>query len=53
MVDTATNKLVWEGSISGRVTEKVIANLEASIDSAVAITMSAFPVAPGGRPEVE
>ncbi len=50
VVDTKPNKLVWEGSVSGRVTEEVIANLEKSIDSAVRITMSAFPIAPGGGP---
>jgi len=53
VVDAATNKLVWESSVHGRVTETVLANLEKSIDSAVAITMSAFPIAPGGRPVVE
>ena len=50
VVDTRTNKLVWESSVSGRVTEEDIKNLEKSIDSAVRITMSAFPIAPGGGP---
>lgn len=50
VVDTETNRLVWEGSVSGRITEEVIANLEKSVDKAVKVTMSAFPIAPGGRP---
>ena len=48
VIDTATNQLVWEGAVSGRVTDDVIANLEKSIDKAVKVTMSAFPVPPGG-----
>ncbi len=50
VVDAATNRLVWEGNVSGRVTEEVIANLEKSIDSGVRIIMSTYPIAPGGKP---
>lgn len=45
-VDAAKKKLVWEGAVAGRVTEKAIRNLEKTIDEAVAEIMSGFPVAP-------
>ena len=49
LVDTATNQLVWEGGVTGRVTDAVIRNLEASIDAAVdAIFNAAFPLPEGG-----
>ena len=48
VVDARRNTLVWEGSVAGRITEEVIANLEKSIDRGVRIILSEFPVAPGG-----
>jgi len=47
VVDARTQKLVWEGSIVGRLTDKDIRNLEQTVDEAVAATMTGFPVQPG------
>lgn len=47
VVDASTNKLVWEGSVGGRITEKDIQNLEGTIDEAVKSIMAAFPVGAG------
>jgi len=46
VVDASTKKLVWEGAIVGRITDRVIRNLEKSIDEAVSATMANFPVQP-------
>ena len=46
VVDASTDKLVWEGAIVGRVTERAIRNLEQSIDEAVAAAMANFPIQP-------
>lgn len=48
VVDVATNKLVWEGSVAGRLTEKDVRNLEQTVDEAVADVMNSFPILPGG-----
>lgn len=48
VVDVATNKLVWEGSVTGRLTEKDVRNLEQTVDEAVAAVMDNYPVLPGG-----
>jgi hypothetical protein len=48
IIDAATNKLVWEGAISGRVTDKLIRELEQTIDDAVKDIMVNFPQAPSG-----
>jgi len=48
VVDAATNKLVWEGSVVGRLTEKDVRNLEQTVDEAVAAVMNNFPILPGG-----
>jgi hypothetical protein len=45
-VDVSTNKLVWEGSIVGKITDDTIKNLEAVIDEAVKEVFGAFPVQP-------
>lgn len=45
-VDAAQKKLVWEGAVAGRVTEKKIQNLEDTIDRAVAAILSGFPIEP-------
>lgn len=45
-VDASEKKLVWEGAIGGRITDKAIKNLEETIDRAVAAIMKGFPIAP-------
>lgn len=47
VVDARTNKLVWEGAVVGRVTEKDIRNMEQTIDEAVGAIMVKFPILPG------
>lgn len=44
VVDASTGRLVWEGIIIGRVTEKVLRNLEPVIDEAVREVFKLFPV---------
>jgi hypothetical protein len=44
VVDATTNKLVWEGSIAGRLTDEDIRNMEKTVDEAVAAVMSGFPI---------
>jgi hypothetical protein len=48
VVDTKTNKLVWEGSVVGRLTDKDIRNMEQTVDEAVAAVMVNFPILGGG-----
>jgi len=45
-VDAQRKSLVWEGSVSGRITEKVLKNLNTEIEKAVDDIFSAFPVPP-------
>ena len=47
VVDAATNKLVWEGSVVGRLTEKDVRNMEQTVDEAVGFVMNGFPILPG------
>lgn len=47
VVDVATNKLVWEGSVVGRLSEKDVRNMEQTVDEAVADAMIGFPIPPG------
>jgi hypothetical protein len=47
VVDAATKKLVWEGAVSGRITQRDLENMEATIDEAVSAVMANFPVLPG------
>ena len=47
-VDAKTKKLVWEGVISGRITEADIKNLETTVDEAVNAIMGGFPVQSAG-----
>lgn len=44
VVDARTGKLVWEGIIVGRLTEKELHNLEPVIDGAVREVFKLFPV---------
>ena len=48
IIDVATNKLIWEGAVAGRLTDKAIRNLEQTIDDAVRAIMADFPVVAGG-----
>ena len=43
IIDASRNTLVWEGALSGRVTDKVRENLEPAIDKAVVDILSKFP----------
>lgn len=43
LVDAETKKLVWEGAVVGRVTQKSLQNLEEAINAAVAIVFEQFP----------
>jgi hypothetical protein len=47
VVDANTNKLVWEGSVVGRLTEKDVRDMEQTVDEAVGFVMSGFPILPG------
>ena len=47
VVDSKTNKLVWEGSVVGRLTEKDVRNMEKTVDEAVAAVMVNFPIQGG------
>ena len=49
VIDAATNKLIWESAVAGRVTDKAIRNLEQTIDDAVRAIMADFPIAAGGH----
>lgn len=46
VVDADTKKLVWEGAVSGRITQKDLKRLEQTIDEAVGVIMVNFPLAP-------
>ncbi len=46
VVDAKTKRLLWEGAIVGRITDRAIRNLEQSIDEAVAAAMANFPIQP-------
>lgn len=48
VVDAGSKKLIWEGAVVGRLTEKDIRNMEQTIDEAVAAIMVKFPILPGG-----
>ncbi len=47
VVDSKTKKLVWEGSIVGRLTDKDVRNMEKTVDEAVAAVMINFPILGG------
>jgi hypothetical protein len=50
VVDAATKKLVWEGAIAGRLSDKDIRNMEQTVDQAVAAVMKGFPIQPRSAP---
>ena len=43
IVDASQNMLVWEGALSGRVTDRVLENLEPALDKAVTDILAEFP----------
>lgn len=43
MVDAAANRMVWEGVVTGRVTDKTKENLGPALDAVVAELLSEFP----------
>jgi hypothetical protein len=45
VVDAARKQLVWEGVVSGSVTQKTTDNLQSAIDVAVAAAFAKFPIA--------
>lgn len=44
VADVAENKLVWEGSVVGRITDEVVRNLERELDGAVEAIFQNYPV---------
>ncbi len=44
MIDPKERKLLWEGTVKGRLTKKDVRNLEATIDEAVRDVFVKFPV---------
>ena len=44
MIDPKQRKLLWEGTVKGRLTKKDVKNLEATIDEAVNDIFYRFPV---------
>lgn len=44
VVDIASNKLVWEGSVVGKLSDKDVRNMEQTVDEAVAAVMTSFPI---------
>ena len=44
VADVAQQKLVWEGSVVGRVTDEFVRNLEKNLDAAVAAIFENYPV---------
>jgi hypothetical protein len=45
MVDAKQRKLIWEGTVSGRITKKDVQNLEKLVDDAVNDVFVKFPIA--------
>ena len=50
IADVARKKLVWEGSVVGRVTDEFVRNLERGLDEAVAAIFADYPVPPLYKP---
>ncbi len=44
VADVAQKKLVWEGSVVGRITDEFVRNLEQGLDEAVAAIFENYPV---------
>jgi hypothetical protein len=45
VVDAARKQLVWEGLVSGTVTQKTLDNVQPAIDAAVSAAFAKFPIA--------
>jgi len=50
VIDQSTDQLVWEGTAVGRITEKVMQNLEASVDAVTQEIFLSYPTVQGGGP---
>jgi len=50
LIDMTTDQLVWEGTAVGRVTEKVMENLEQAATDVVAEIYGSYPTQQGGGP---
>lgn len=46
VADVARKKLVWEGSVVGRINDEFVRNLEQGLDEAVAAIFANYPVEP-------
>lgn len=44
VADVSERKLVWEGSVVGRITDEFVRNLESNLDEAVAAIFENYPV---------
>lgn len=44
VADVSQRKLVWEGSVVGRITDEFVRNLESGLDEAVAAIFNNYPV---------
>ena len=49
MIDPKERKLLWEGTVTGRLTKKDVRNLEATMDQAVKDIFERFPIAAAHR----
>jgi len=50
IIDAARKQLVWEGVVTDVVTQKMLDNLQASIDAAVKAAFAKYPVQPVAKP---
>jgi hypothetical protein len=44
MIDASKRKLIWEGTVSGRITKKDVKDLEGLVDTSVADIFEKFPI---------
>jgi hypothetical protein len=44
MIDPVNRKLLWEGTVAGRLTKKDVQNMEATVDQAVKDVFVNFPI---------
>ncbi|WP_279244229.1 DUF4136 domain-containing protein [Candidatus Litorirhabdus singularis] len=44
MIETSKRKLLWEGTVSGRITQKDVKNLEGLVDQSVGDIFEQFPI---------
>jgi hypothetical protein len=48
VVDSARKQLVWEGVVTGTVTQKSLDNVQTALDAAVSAAFAKYPVKPSG-----